>query len=215
MDLTLHAGYPGEPALGPVAFMHRISALPNPDAPRSPHWTDATRIIFGVATLGLRYKQFELEGSNFTGREPDQYRYDIDKLRADSWSGRLSWNPTPELALQVSYGFVKRPEDLHPDENVRRTTASMLHSPTWGERRWSGASIWGLNQGHDAHAEHTVLAKTSLTLGRPTFYGRYGFMRKDSEELDFYASGPTDQPLARVQHPCPDPGQQLPPGERR
>jgi hypothetical protein len=43
-----------------------------------------------------------------------------------------------------------------------------------------------------------VLAETNLTLGRPTFYGRYEWVQKDSEELDFYVSGPTDQLLARV-----------------
>src|SRR5436190_11488848 len=36
----LYAGYPGEPALGPPAFMHRLSAMDNPDAPISHHWQD-------------------------------------------------------------------------------------------------------------------------------------------------------------------------------
>ncbi|WP_236668948.1 hypothetical protein [Hymenobacter rubidus] len=198
VDVSLYLGYPGEPAIGPVAFMHRISAMPNPDAPLSHHWTDATHITFGVATLGVRYKQFKLEGSNFTGREPDEHRYDFDKPRADSWAARLSWNPSRELALQVSRAFIKSPEDLHPDEDVTRTTASLLHSRTWGERRYlASALVWGLNEGH-AGKEHAVLAETNLTLGRPTFYGRYEFVQKDSEELEFYYSGPTDQLLAGV-----------------
>jgi hypothetical protein len=196
VDLTAYLGYPGEPALGPVAFMHRISAMPNPDAPLSHHWTDATHITYGVATLGLRYKQFKLEGSNFTGREPDEFRYGFDKPRADSWAGRLNWNPTPSLALQVSRAFIKSPEDLHPDENVTRTTASVLHSRMWGDHRYIASSlVWGMNEGHSAHAEHAVLAETNLTLGRPTFYGRYEFVQKDSEELDFYASVPPTEPL--------------------
>jgi hypothetical protein len=196
IDLTAYLGYPGEPAVGPTAFMHRISAMPNPDAPLSHHWTDATHITYGVATLGVRYKQFKLEGSNFTGREPDQYRYDFDKPRADSWAARLNWNPTSELALQASHAFIKSPEDLHPDENVRRTTASVLHSRSWGERHYLASSlVWGLNQGHGAHAEHAVLAETNLTLGRPTFYGRYEFVQKDSEELSFYPSTPPSEPL--------------------
>src|SRR2546430_6626091 len=33
IDLTGYIGYPGEPALGPVAFMHRPSAMNNPNAP--------------------------------------------------------------------------------------------------------------------------------------------------------------------------------------
>jgi hypothetical protein len=196
IDLTAYLGYPGEPAVGPTAFMHRISAMPNPDAPLSHHWTDATHITYGVATLGVRYKQFKLEGSNFTGREPDQYRYDFDKPRADSWAARLNWNPTSELALQASHAFIKSPEDLHPDENVRRTTASVLHSRSWGERHYiASALVWGLNQGHGAHAEHAVLAETNLTLGRPTFYGRYEWVQKDTEELSYYVPGPADAPL--------------------
>ncbi|UOQ98327.1 hypothetical protein MUN81_02290 [Hymenobacter sp. 5317J-9] len=200
VDVSLYLGYPGEPAIGPVAFMHRISAMPNPDAPLSHHWTDATHITFGVATLGVRYKQFKLEGSNFTGREPDQYRYDFDRPRADSWAARLNWNPTSTLALQVSRAFIKSPEDLHPDEDVTRTTASVLHSRTWGERRyWASALVWGLNEHGDGHSgEHAVLAETNLTLGRPTFYGRYEFVQKDSEELDFYISNPVDIPLSKV-----------------
>jgi len=199
VDLTAYLGYPGEPAVGPTAFMHRISAMPNPDAPLSHHWTDATHITYGVATLGLRYKQFKLEGSNFTGREPDEYRYGFDRPRADSWAARLNWNPTSELALQASHAFIKSPEDLHPDENVRRTTASVLHSRTWGERHFiASALVWGLNQGHGAHAEHAVLAETNLTLGRPTFYGRYEWVQKDTDELAFYVPGPADEPLDRV-----------------
>ena len=199
IDLTAYLGYPGEPAIGPTAFMHRLSAMPNPDAPLSHHWTDATHITYGVATLGVRYKQFKLEGSNFTGREPDQYRYDFDKPRADSWAARLNWNPTSELALQASHAFIKSPEDLHPDENVRRTTASVLHSRSWGERHYlASALVWGLNQGHGAHAEHAVLAETNLTLGRPTFYGRYEWVQKDTEELSYYVPGPADAPLDMV-----------------
>jgi len=199
VDLTAYLGYPGEPAIGPTAFMHRLSAMPNPDAPLSHHWTDATHITYGVATLGLRYKQFKLEGSNFTGREPDQYRFDFDRPRADSWAARLNWNPTSELALQVSRAFIKSPEDLHPDENVTRTTASVLHSRSWGNRHYLASSlVWGLNEGHGAHPEHAVLAETNLTLGRPTFYGRYEFVQKDSEELQFYPNGHVGQPDAET-----------------
>jgi len=54
VDVYGYFAYPGEPAIGPVAFMHRISALNDPDAPISHHWQDATHITFGVATVGVR-----------------------------------------------------------------------------------------------------------------------------------------------------------------
>lgn len=197
LDLSLYLGYPGEPALGPVAFMHRLSAMPNPDAPLSHHWTDATHISFGVATLGVRYRQFKLEGSNFTGREPDERRYDFDRPRADSWAARLSWNPTPGLALQASRAVIKSPEDLHPTDDATRTTASAQHSlPLGGERRYlASALVWGLNEGHDARPAHALLLETNLTLNRPTFYGRYEFVQKSAEELGltFRAADQTPQ----------------------
>ncbi|MFN2483017.1 MAG: hypothetical protein ABR554_16290 [Pyrinomonadaceae bacterium] len=46
-------GYPGEPALGPVAFMHRASASENPSATLSHHLQDSTHISFGVLTTGF------------------------------------------------------------------------------------------------------------------------------------------------------------------
>src|SRR5690606_17825074 len=85
VDVFAYLGYPGEPAFGPVAFMHRPSSLYNPDAPISHHWQDATHILFGVGTLGFRYKAFKMDGSLFTGTEPDEDRYNFDTPRFNSW----------------------------------------------------------------------------------------------------------------------------------
>src|ERR1700730_814724 len=48
--LTLAGAPAGEPALGPVAFMHRASAADNPTAPLSHHKFDSQHISFGVVT---------------------------------------------------------------------------------------------------------------------------------------------------------------------
>src|SRR5262249_402178 len=50
--VSLYAGLPGEPALGPPAFMHRISGMDNPEAPIGHHWFDSTHITYGVLTAG-------------------------------------------------------------------------------------------------------------------------------------------------------------------
>ena len=52
LSAYIYFGYPGEPALGPPAFMHRPSAMDDPDAPIGHHWQDSTHITFGVATPG-------------------------------------------------------------------------------------------------------------------------------------------------------------------
>lgn len=187
-DVFVYLAYPGEPALGPVAFMHRPSALDDPNAPLSHHWIDATHVTFGVATAGFRYGNWKLEGSSFTGREPDEHRYNFDQPRFDSWSARLSFNPSRNWALQVSHGFIKSPELLHPDEDVARTTASALYSrPLANGSLLNVALVWGENKtaGHDG--EHAVLAEASWRCNRLAVHGRYEWVQKSTEELSLDA----------------------------
>jgi hypothetical protein len=183
-DVFVYAGYPGEPAIGPVAFMHRPSALDNPDAPITHHWVDATHITFGVATIGVRYGQFKIEGSSFTGREPDENRYDFDKPRFDSWSGRLSFNPTENWALQVSHGFIKSPELLHPDEDVNRTTASAIYSRSISANSTFNATVlWGMNKVKEHDGENAVLAEGEWRKNKLAIHTRYEWVQKGIEEL--------------------------------
>ena len=95
VDAFIYGGPVAEPALGPSAFMHRNSAKYLPLAPITHHWFDSTHITFGVVTAGLNTTRWQIEGSAFRGREPDQYRWDIETPRLDSWSARATWNPRP------------------------------------------------------------------------------------------------------------------------
>lgn len=174
-DAFMYLAYPGEPALGPGAFMHRLSSQNNPDSPLGYHWQDATHITFGVATLGFRYRIFKLEGSLFTGREPGEARYGFDKPRFDSYTYRLSANPHPQLSLQVSRAFLKSPESIDPDEDVWRTTASVLYSLPLspGNYNLTSCLIWGYNDAGNDHQEHSVTLEPNLQLNHFTLYGHY------------------------------------------
>jgi hypothetical protein len=190
IDLTAYFGFPGEPAIGPPAFMHRVSGLNNPDAPLGHHWQDATHITFGVATLGLRYKILKFEVSNFTGREPNENRYNFDKPSFNSWSYRFSTNPTDNFAIQFSQAFIKSPEALEPEENITRTTTSVLHSIVLGEKAHLTSSlIWGMNQKWGHRPEHSALVESNLQKNRTAFYGRYEAIQKSSHELDINMNG--------------------------
>ncbi len=182
-DVFAYLAYPGEPALGPVAFMHRPSALANPDAPITHHWVDATHITFGVATLGIRLGKFKLEGSSFTGREPDENRYNFDKPRFDSWSGRLSFNPSANWALQVSQAFVKSPETLHPDEDITRSSASAIYSRPLKKGWLNATMLWGMNKAKGHDGEHAFLTEAAWIKNRLTLHGRYEFVQKSLHEL--------------------------------
>ncbi len=185
IDAFAYLGYPGEPALGAPAFMHRVSSMNNPDAPLGHHWQDATHITFGVATLGFRYKQFKLEGSSFTGREPDEDRYDFDKPRFNSYSYRVSYNPNENWALQFSQGFIREPEPLETGIDITRTTASVLYAKNMGRsRHYSAALIWGLNDKGEDHREHSILLEDNYQFGKNALFSRYEFLQKSTEELD-------------------------------
>jgi hypothetical protein len=186
-DVFAYLGYPGEPAVSSVAFMHRPSALNNPDSPLGHHWQDATHITFGVGTLGFRYKIAKLEGSVFTGREPNENRYNFDKARFDSYAGRFTVNPTDGLSLQVSQAYIKSPEAAEPDEDVYRTTASVLHSKKLsGTAHYlTSTANWGFNYVDQHHQEHSVLLESNLQNDKFAVYGRYEWVQKSAGELGF------------------------------
>lgn len=170
-SVFIYGGLPGEPALGPPAFMHRTSGADNPEAPISHHWLDSTHITFGVVTAGLVVNDWKFEASTFRGREPDQYRYDIERPYLDSFSGRVSWNPIRELSLQVSYGRINSPEQLAPSLNENRLTASAIYTTPFGDGHlWSTTAAWGrkmLRPGETLDAwllESSVILKNNVTL---------------------------------------------------
>jgi hypothetical protein len=141
-------GYPGEPALGPTAFMHRASASENPSAALSHHLQDSSHITFGVFTSGFTYRWFKLEGSVFNGREPDENRYDFEANPWTSRSVRLSFAPNNNWSMQISHGLLRNPEALEPGD-VRRTTASISYNRPLSRGNWATSLIWGRN--HESH----------------------------------------------------------------
>ncbi|MFW2830059.1 hypothetical protein [Sphingomonas sp. ID0503] len=172
----LYLALPGEPALGPATFMHRFSGLANPEAPIAHHWLDSTHITFGVATAGVAFKTVKLEGSVFTGREPDEHRWNIERPRMDSWSVRATWNPTANLSGQVSYGVLNSPEGLHPETDVRRTTASVTwHLPIGPDRFWQSTFAWGRNDGKGgdhARTSDAFVLESGVQIDRNTVFAR-------------------------------------------
>jgi hypothetical protein len=121
--LTIAGGPAGEPALGPVAFMHRASASEYPFATLSHHTFDSTHIAYGVATVAVDHGPWLIEGSVFNGREPDDNRWNFDFGTLDSLAARIWYRPTDRWELQASTGHLVDPEELEPG-NVQRTTAS-------------------------------------------------------------------------------------------
>ena len=125
-----------------------------------------------------------VEGSIFTGREPDEDRYDFDQPEFDSYSGRLSWNPTQNLALQVSYGYIKSPEALEPEMNRHRTTASIIYNvPLGRDTNWANTFVWGQNHDTGEGKTQSFLVESDYQRGRNTVYLRWERVEKSGHEL--------------------------------
>jgi hypothetical protein len=187
-ELSLYVAPSGEPALGPPAFPHRLSAMDNPAAPISHHWLDSTHISFGVLTVGVAQKTWQVEGSWFNGREPDEDRWDIERPTLDSYSGRFTWNPSPEWSAQVSSGYLKSPEELHPEEHVWRTTASVMNLTKLPDGHQLATTLgWGRNDNHEATS--AFLIEPSLRLEKYTIFGRAEYVQKTGDELDLLPAG--------------------------
>ena len=186
----LYAGLAGEPALGPVAYPHRLSAMPNPLAPIAHHWLDASHITFGVVTTGVFTRRWKVEASLFNGREPDEKRWDLDRAALDSFSGRISFAPSDDILLQVSAGHLNEAEPGEgglPRVDVDRVTASVTyHRRAGGQNLWASTLAWGRNE-ETGVGSHALLLETSLTRGeRDVWFGRFELAGKTAHDLHIH-----------------------------
>lgn len=162
--LTVAGALAGEPALGPVAFMHRASAGAIPLAPLGHHTFDSTHVAFGVATVAVDRGPVTVEGSVFNGREPDQQRWNMDFGRMDSFSGRVWLRPSKSVELQVSSARLVEPEQLH-EGNVTRTTASASY--TRGSDGRLVAATFGVGMNDTGHVQRrAAFAEATRSWGR-------------------------------------------------
>ena len=143
--LSFYVAPVGDPAMGPPAYPHRASASENPIAPLGHHLQDSTHIANDVITLGLTHRKFKIEASGFHGREPDEYRWDLDQGKIDSWSTRFTVNPAQNWSAQYSVAKLTSAESLHPHEDVRRMTASITYNRPLGRGNWASTLLWGRN----------------------------------------------------------------------
>ena len=198
----VYAAPVGEPALGPVAYPHRISAMPNPLAPIAHHWLDSTHIAFGVLTGGVYGPEWKAETSVFNGREPDEDRTDVDFAAMDSFAGRVWFLPTRRLALQVSAGHLNEAEPAEAGgsrADVDRVTASVTyHRPFRDDSIWATTLAWGRNEEQD-HASNAALIETNVTFSqRDAWYGRFEVVGKSAHDLDI-AEPPSDFTVSKLQ----------------
>jgi hypothetical protein len=144
--LSFYAAPVGDPAIGPEAYAHRVSASEDVLTPLGHHLQDSTHIANDVVTVGLTYKIARLEASAFHGREPDEDRWDIDAGAINSLSARLTINPAANWSGQYSITRLKGPEQLFPAESTLRMTTSVTYNRPLAHGNWASMLLWGRNR---------------------------------------------------------------------
>ncbi len=160
--LSFYVAPTGDPALGPTAYPHRASASEDPIAALGHHLEDSTHIAADVITAGFTYKIARVEASGFHGREPDEFRWDINSGKIDSWSVRATVNPARNWSAQYSFGHLTSPEALRPGEDIDRMTASVMYNRLLARGNWASTLVWGRNRTSDGLAWNGYLAESTL-----------------------------------------------------
>jgi hypothetical protein len=141
--LSFYAAPTGDPALGPTAYPHRASAAEDPVAALGHHQEDSTHIAADVVTAGFTYRIARIEASGFHGREPSEFRWQMDQGKINSWSTRLTILAGKNWSGQYSYGRITSPEALFPTEGQERMTASVMYNRPLHNGNLASTVLWG------------------------------------------------------------------------
>jgi hypothetical protein len=182
----------GESTDGPIAFMHRITGMANPDAPLGHHvGQDVGHISSTVIGGAVRFSNTTFEFSTFHGTEPNPTEVNLPIGNPNSYAARLIQQLTPELYAMASAAFVKAPEPSNPDSNVWRYSASLYgnwHCPSgWSI---SNSLIWGHILGYDrASSLDSFLEEFLLRKGFDHYWGRLEILQRTPSELEIATNG--------------------------
>jgi len=202
--LSLYVAPVGDPAIGPTAYPHRASALENLAGTLGHHQQDSTHIANDVVTVGFTHSIVRMEASGFHGREPDEFRWDIDQGRIDSWSTRVTVQPGQNWSGQLSYARIASPEATFPSENQARTTASLMYNRPFEHGHWASTALWGRTRSLDESAkENSYLLESTIkfcdknyTWARIENAGRSNQLLVGEHQLP---AGFKEEPLTHVQ----------------
>jgi hypothetical protein len=172
---------------GPIAFMHRTTAMVNPDVPLGHHvGQDVGHISSTVLGAALQLGATRIEASTYHGAEPDPEAVDLPLGTPDSVSVRLVEQFSPSVLAMISAARVNSPEPDQSNiafENRYSTSAYWQHSlgQDWN---FYDSLIYGLTTQYD-HADYlSSFTEEFLFKGdRPRIWGRIEVLQRTLSEL--------------------------------
>jgi len=182
VDFGIYLAPVGEPAVGPTAYPHRLSASMNPLTPLAHHNQDSTHLSADVVTVSLGVPKVTFEASAFHGAEPDDRRYNIDQGTIDSYAGRVTARPGGGLTFQVSAARREDPEELEEGSQTRQT-ASMEYRRSLRGGFVAAALIVGRNLLEEGPEWGNGLEATWKLKEKHFLFGRVETVDRDLLEL--------------------------------
>lgn len=167
MLLSFYAAPIGDPAIGPIAYPHRLSASEDPLAALGHHQEDSTHIAFNVITTAFTWHSLRFEQSGFHGAEPTEQRWGFQPSpnghAIDSYASRITFSPTANWTSQYSIAHITSPEALYSGEDQQRQTASIMYNRPIPTGNWSNTLVWGRTKSlTDSSKENSYLLESLL-----------------------------------------------------
>jgi len=183
----------GETTDGPIAFMHRVTGMINPDAPLGHHiGQDVGHVTSTVIGGSLKWGSTRIEASTFHGGEPSPTRVDLPLGTPDSIAIRLIQEFTSDHRVMASGAYINQPEPSAPDiTNEWRYSASTYDrfrlSETWTLHH---TLIYGAVTHYDRATWLNSLSEEFLfSASRSNLWGRLEVLQRTPEELEIPVAG--------------------------
>jgi hypothetical protein len=184
----------GEATDGPIAFMHRITAMVNPDAPLGHHvGQDVGHVTSTVIGGSLKLGATHIEASTYHGAEPDPESVDLPIGKPDSFSFRLIEDFSDGLMGMISFARVSSPEADQPDIQFENRYSASLYRQTKLNAEWNyyESLIYGSITQYDHARWLNSFTDEFLFQGpRPRIWARIEVLQRTPAELGIGASNP-------------------------
>jgi hypothetical protein len=177
----------GEATDGPIAFMHRTTAMVNPDAPLGHHiGQDVGHITSTVIGGSLKLNSTHIEASTYHGTEPDPESVDLPIGKPDSFSFRVIEDFSDQFMGMISFARVNEPESDQPDIQFENRYSASLYRVRKVSSEWTyyNSLIYGLITQYDHAKSLSSFTDEFLFQGpKPRIWARIEILQRTPSEL--------------------------------
>lgn len=189
--LEAYGALAGEPALGPAAASHRLSATFEPAEPIADDILGPVPGSRGTLSAGVLGRRAKLEASLFGARPPGTDPTTLGAPRIDSGSARLSVSLGRALVAQASGGRLGESGVAGATGGARRASASLSWADRAGTRGGAAVTLAAGRDDGGGIARRAALLEAAFQADRGTVvFGRAEWAERTAAELRVDALAP-------------------------